>query len=271
MGKGSGHLNRSGYTSADRGVKQITDNFPAALDAAWPAIYYGGSEAARGEPGIALHSPLQLHSEDRLFMAELHYDAPSGEHAGGNWYHAMTSYHWFVLLVASLAWLFDCLDQQLFNLAREARDGSGAVKIRANITDYGYYATAIFLDRLGHRRVNFRRNGRSDWPRQNDDGLHLDLFRLHRPERPFARVLGFWRLSLFDRLGGRRRVCGRASRWWPRRCRVRPAPAALGLLQALSTVGNVSAAGVGYILGIVSGPMLGAGCLLSAHCRRRWQ
>jgi hypothetical protein len=53
MGKCSGHLNRSGYTSADRGVKQITDNFPAALDAAWPAIYYGGSEAARGESGIA--------------------------------------------------------------------------------------------------------------------------------------------------------------------------------------------------------------------------
>ena len=31
---------------------------------------------------------------------------------------ALTSYHWFVLLVAALGWLFDCMDQQLFILAR---------------------------------------------------------------------------------------------------------------------------------------------------------
>ena len=27
-------------------------------------------------------------------------------------------YHWFVLIVASLGWLFDTMDQQLFNIAR---------------------------------------------------------------------------------------------------------------------------------------------------------
>ena len=31
----------------------------------------------------------------------------------------MNRYHWFVLIVAALGWLFDCLDQQLFNLARD--------------------------------------------------------------------------------------------------------------------------------------------------------
>jgi len=30
------------------------------------------------------------------------------------WYRDLTPYHWFVFTVASLAWLFDCLDQQLF-------------------------------------------------------------------------------------------------------------------------------------------------------------
>jgi MFS family permease len=34
------------------------------------------------------------------------------------WYKQLTRYHWFVLLVASAAWFFDCLDQRLFSLAR---------------------------------------------------------------------------------------------------------------------------------------------------------
>ena len=38
--------------------------------------------------------------------------------AGTRWYHELTRYHWFVLMVAALGWLFDCLDQQMFNLAR---------------------------------------------------------------------------------------------------------------------------------------------------------
>lgn len=34
------------------------------------------------------------------------------------WYQLLNRYHWFVLIVAALGWLFDCLDQQLFILAR---------------------------------------------------------------------------------------------------------------------------------------------------------
>lgn len=37
---------------------------------------------------------------------------------GRPWWRQLTGYHWFVFLVASLAWLFDCLDQRLFSLAR---------------------------------------------------------------------------------------------------------------------------------------------------------
>ena len=35
------------------------------------------------------------------------------------WYRTLTREHWFVFTVASLAWMFDCLDQQLFILARD--------------------------------------------------------------------------------------------------------------------------------------------------------
>lgn len=34
------------------------------------------------------------------------------------WYKQLTGFHWFVFMVASAAWFFDCLDQRLFSLAR---------------------------------------------------------------------------------------------------------------------------------------------------------
>ena len=34
------------------------------------------------------------------------------------WYRDLTGYHWFVLSVASMGWMFDTMAQQLFNLAR---------------------------------------------------------------------------------------------------------------------------------------------------------
>ena len=34
------------------------------------------------------------------------------------WYTHLTPYHWFVFIIASAAWFFDCLDQRLFSLAR---------------------------------------------------------------------------------------------------------------------------------------------------------
>ncbi len=67
------------------------------------------------------------------------------------WYRELTRYHWFVFVVAALGWLFDCLDQQLFVLARPAamkellpplddpRAFAETVKI------YGNYATSVFL------------------------------------------------------------------------------------------------------------------------------
>jgi MFS family permease len=34
------------------------------------------------------------------------------------WWRQLSRYHWFVFIVASAAWFFDCLDQRLFSLAR---------------------------------------------------------------------------------------------------------------------------------------------------------
>ena len=64
--------------------------------------------------------------------------------ASAPWYKQMTKYHWFVFIVSSLAWLFDCLDQQLFLLARN----SAMTALLAPGMDpikYGGYATSIFV------------------------------------------------------------------------------------------------------------------------------
>jgi len=56
----------------------------------------------------------------------------------------MTSYHWFVFAMAALAWMFDCLDQQLFILARQSAMATLLPK-GMDANQYGAYATAIFV------------------------------------------------------------------------------------------------------------------------------
>src|ERR687887_1114841 len=70
-----------------------------------------------------------------------------GVKSAGPWYRELNSYHWFVLVVASLGWLFDTMDQQLFNLARRPAIaellGPGASP--GAIAEYAGYATSIFI------------------------------------------------------------------------------------------------------------------------------
>jgi MFS family permease len=44
--------------------------------------------------------------------------SPESLAASRPWFRELTGYHWFVLIVAALGWMFDCLDQNLFTLAR---------------------------------------------------------------------------------------------------------------------------------------------------------
>src|SRR6478752_10006427 len=67
------------------------------------------------------------------------------------WYQLLNRYHWFVLIVAALGWLFDCLDQQLFILARpqamaqlvtKAETPAELTRLRSNAGDI---ATSVFI------------------------------------------------------------------------------------------------------------------------------
>ena len=78
--------------------------------------------------------------------AEISRKLDAAWHTSLAWWRDLNRYHWFVLIVAALSWLLDCLDQQLFNIARVP-----AMRQLLNtsdigiVTEYGGYATFIFL------------------------------------------------------------------------------------------------------------------------------
>jgi len=67
------------------------------------------------------------------------------------WYKELNSTHWFALIVASLGWMFDTMDQQLFNLARRPAitelllKQNGTAPTPAIVAEYAGYATMIFM------------------------------------------------------------------------------------------------------------------------------
>src|SRR5579871_5760763 len=79
-------------------------------------------------------------------MAELSVESPANvELRPGAWYRDMTRYCWFVLIVAAMGWMFDCLDQHLFNQARRPALEELLAGTDANPAAYGFYVTGIFL------------------------------------------------------------------------------------------------------------------------------
>jgi MFS family permease len=63
------------------------------------------------------------------------------------WYRELNGYHWFVLSVASMGWMFDTMAQQLFNLARKPaiREVLGGGASNATVDKQAAWATAIFM------------------------------------------------------------------------------------------------------------------------------
>jgi MFS family permease len=193
-------------------------------------------------------------------------DQPSAEPtpSAGPWWRELKPYHWFVLVVAALGWLFDTMDQQLFTLARmpamrellarpheefKSKEDEAAAKAESDrrVNAYGGYATAIFLigwasggvafgilgDRIGRART-----------------MVLTILAYSLCTGLSALSVGFWDFAFYRFLtglgvGGEFAVgVSLVAEAMPDRAR----PHALGWLQALSAVGNVSAALIGMAL-----------------------
>src|SRR6516162_9700286 len=91
-----------------------------------------------------------ISNEVLLEKLAMHFDqsssAPVAASTGaddGPWYKSLDRYHWFVFIVATLGWLFDTMDQQLFNIARTP--AMRALVEPEAVARYSGYATSIFL------------------------------------------------------------------------------------------------------------------------------
>src|ERR1035437_3645020 len=76
--------------------------------------------------------------------------SPTAEGAGGRkyaWWRELTGYHWFVLSVGSMGWMFDTMAEQLFNLGRKRaiRELVGPGASNATIDQRAGGATSFFM------------------------------------------------------------------------------------------------------------------------------
>ncbi len=171
------------------------------------------------------------------------------------WWRSFTREHWFIFLVASLAWFFDCLDQQIFNLAR---DGAMADLLhdRAKAAEFAPYTTSFFLlgwavgglilgamgDRFGRARI-----------------LTYAILLYSVCTGLSALSTGFWdfcfyRFATGTGVGG---VFGLAVALVADSVPDHARAPALGWLQSFSTVGNMTAAIIGLALGLMTAMPLG--------------
>jgi MFS family permease len=163
------------------------------------------------------------------------------------WWRTFNRGHWQVFLIASLAWLFDCLDQQIFNLARDGAVGDLLVN-KARATEFASYTTSFLLigwavgglifgalgDRFGRARVLTLTLG------LYSVGTGLSAFSTSYPA--FCACLIVTGLGI----GG---VFGLAVALVADSVPDASRAPALGLLQALSALGNITAGLIGLGIG----------------------
>ncbi len=218
------------------------------LDSAVAANYHAQLFRAAVRPGVCV---VILTLTVKKSMADLHIDRNSlRTDSSRPWYADMNRYHWFVLIVAALGWLFDCLDQQLFTLARvpamkELLNAEGDTPI---VRSWSGWVTSIFLigwatgglffgvlgDRIGRAKT-----------------MMITILLYSLCTGLSALSVSVWDFALYRFLtglgvGGEFAVgVALVAEVMPERARAR----CLALLQALSAIGNISAAMLGLYMG----------------------
>ena len=177
--------------------------------------------------------------------------------AGMPWWRNLTRYHWFVFAVATLAWLFDCLDQQLFLLGR-----NGAMKALlsagADAKLYGGYATSIFVAGWATGGLIFGAVG-DRIGRAKTLAFTVLLYSLCTGLSAFS--TGWFDFAIYRfvtglGVGG---VFGLAVALVADSLPEHSRPGALGTLQALSAVGNITAGSIAILLGSMEGGIVPVG------------
>ncbi|MFA0751345.1 MAG: hypothetical protein SLRJCFUN_001748 [Candidatus Fervidibacter sp.] len=166
------------------------------------------------------------------------------------WYEGLTGYHWLVLVVASLGWAFDTMDQWIYVLARQPAlmELLNAKPEDPLLARYGGIVQSVFIFGWATGGVLFGIVG-DRWGRTRTMALTVLLY------AGFTGLSGlsqnWWQFALcrfFTGLGvGGEFASGAAlvAEVFPAHAR----PAALGIMQAASALGNMTAGLLNLTLG----------------------
>jgi predicted MFS family arabinose efflux permease len=157
------------------------------------------------------------------------------------WWQHLTAYHWFVFIVASGAWFFDCLDQRIFSLARNPALANlmHLTTSDVHVQSTGKIVTACFLIGWGIGGLTFGALG-DKFGRSRMLAFSIATYACFTSLCYFAQSwqqFGAFRFLTGLGIGG---VFGLAVALIAETVPTVARPHALGLLQVLSTLGNCS-------------------------------
>ncbi|MEW5978674.1 MAG: MFS transporter [Acidobacteriota bacterium] len=167
----------------------------------------------------------------------------------GPWYKELNSYHWWVLIVACLGWLFDTMDQRIFILAR----GPAMAELLPAGTDpadvkyWSGVATAIFMAGWAVGGLFFGVMG-DRWGRAKTMMLTILVYSAFTGLSALSQ--NQWDFMAYRFLTGLG-VGGEFAAGVTLVAEVMPArarPYALGILQALSALGNIMGSGISFFV-----------------------
>lgn len=173
------------------------------------------------------------------------------------WYQGLPRYCWLVLIIAALGWLFDTMDQNIFTIVRQPAVKElvaplvSADRLQAAATYDGGIITSVFLlgwalggaifgilgDRIGRTRTMIL-----------TILIYAIFTGLSGAAQTWQQLAAFRFLTALGVGGEWAAGASLVAEVFPQRSR----PMALGSLQALSAVGNMSAAVITYLLAGVS-------------------
>ena len=159
--------------------------------------------------------------------------------ASGGWWRHLNGYHWFVFVLAAFGWLFDTMDQQLFTMSRSITmtalfPGAG-FEVQAN---HGRLATALFIVGWATGGLIFGILG-DKWGRAKTMASAIFVYAAFTGLSGLSTSFGqfaFFRLLTGIGVGGEFAVGATlVAEAMPQQSRA----GALGMLQALSAIGNI--------------------------------
>jgi MFS family permease len=179
-----------------------------------------------------------------------------------SWYYELNRYQWWVLLVATLGWLFDSMDQQLFTLARspalhDLMPGASDTQVAT----YAAFATSVLILGWATGGLIFGLLG-DRWGRARTMTMTIVIYSLFTGLSALSTT--WWDFALYRFLCGLgiggEYAAGVAlvAEVMPERAR----PYCLGMLQGLSALGHV----VGSLVSLWIGPQSQFGGFAGWRC-----